>query len=41
LKEAGVAKRPKIRGSQCATDRTDSERLVFGEDINMDWVVEF
>jgi hypothetical protein len=27
--------------NQCARDRTDSERLVFGEDIDMDRVVEF
>jgi hypothetical protein len=30
-----------LRGTQCARDRTDSDSLVFGEDIDMDWVVEF
>jgi hypothetical protein len=41
LKEVGVAKRSAHRGSQCARDRTDSDCLVFGEDIDMDRVVEF
>jgi hypothetical protein len=41
LEEVGASKHQKNRGSQCAKDRTDSERLVFGEDIDMDRVVEF
>jgi hypothetical protein len=41
LNSAGDSKLSVHRGAQCVWDKTDSDSLVFGEDIDMDRVVEF
>jgi hypothetical protein len=41
LEAFGSSKRQVNRGPQCAKERTNSEHLVFDEDIDMDRVVEF
>jgi hypothetical protein len=40
-KGVGGRKTSTCKGTQCARDRKSSERLVFGDDIDMDRVVEF
>jgi hypothetical protein len=40
-KVSGGSKRSTPKSTQCARDRSDPDCLVFGEDIDMDRVVEF